>query len=85
MGSVDNLLRPRLVGRDTKMHDLMILFSTLGGILAFGPVGFIIGPILAGLFVTSWEIFTVAYGDLLRDANPRVVTVVPDDIPPANK
>ncbi len=39
VGSVDNLLRPRLVGRDTKMHDLVILFSTLGGILAFGPVG----------------------------------------------
>jgi predicted PurR-regulated permease PerM len=79
VGSVDNLLRPRLVGRDTKMHDLMILFSTLGGILAFGPVGFIIGPILAGLFVTSWEIFTVAYGDLLRDANPRVITVAAED------
>jgi predicted PurR-regulated permease PerM len=85
VGSVDNLLRPRLVGRDTKMHDLMILFSTLGGILAFGPVGFIIGPILAGLFVTSWEIFSVAYGDVLRDANQRVITVVPDDVPPASE
>lgn len=74
VGSVDNLLRPRLVGRDTKMHDLLILFSTLGGILAFGPVGFIIGPILAGLFVTSWEIFAVAYRDVLRDANPRIIT-----------
>ena len=83
VGSVDNLLRPRLVGRDTKMHDLMILFSTLGGILAFGPVGFIIGPILAGLFVTSWEIFAVAYRDVLRDANPRVIAVASDEPPPA--
>jgi predicted PurR-regulated permease PerM len=73
------------VGRDTKMHDLMILFSTLGGILAFGPVGFIIGPILAGLFVTSWEIFTVAYSDVLRDANRRLVTVVPDESPPPSE
>ena len=66
VGSVDNVLRPRLVGRDTKMHDLLILFSTLGGILAFGPIGFILGPILAGLFVTSWEIFAVAYRDVLE-------------------
>ena len=51
VGSVDNVLRPRLVGRDTEMHDLMILFSTLGGIAAFGPMGFIIGPILAAVFV----------------------------------
>jgi predicted PurR-regulated permease PerM len=65
VGSVDNLLRPRLVGRDTQMHDILILFSTLGGILAFGPVGFIVGPILAGLFVTSWDIFGVAYRDVL--------------------
>jgi predicted PurR-regulated permease PerM len=84
VGSVDNVLRPRLVGRDTKMHDLVILFSTLGGILAFGPVGFIIGPILAGLFVTSWEIFAVAYRDVLRDANPRIIAVPSDatELPP---
>ncbi len=63
VGSVDNVLRPRLVGRDTQMHELVILFSTLGGIIAFGPVGFIIGPILAGLFQTSWDIFAMAYGD----------------------
>jgi predicted PurR-regulated permease PerM len=67
VGSVDNVLRPRLVGRDTKLHDVLILFSTLGGILAFGPLGFIIGPIVAGLFVTSWEIFAVAYSDVLED------------------
>jgi predicted PurR-regulated permease PerM len=63
VGSVDNILRPRLVGRDTRMHDLMILFSTLGGLIAFGPVGFIVGPVLAGLFITSWEIFAMAYED----------------------
>jgi predicted PurR-regulated permease PerM len=64
VGSVDNILRPRLVGRDTKMHDLVILFSTLGGILTFGPIGFIVGPILAGLFFTSWGIFAVTYRDV---------------------
>jgi predicted PurR-regulated permease PerM len=67
VGSVDNVLRPRLVGRDTKMHDLVILFSILGGILTFGPIGFIIGPIIAGLFVTSWSIFDTAYHDVISE------------------
>lgn len=65
VGSVDNVLRPRLVGRDTRMHDLVILFATLGGIITFGPIGFIVGPILAGIFITSWEIFGIAYEDAL--------------------
>jgi len=67
VGSVDNVLRPRLVGRDTEMHDLLILFSTLGGLLVFGPLGFIIGPIIAGLFVTSWSIFAAAFQDAFVD------------------
>ena len=67
VGSIDNVLRPRLVGRDTKLHDLVILFSILGGILTFGPIGFILGPVLAGMFVTSWELFAVAYRDVLED------------------
>jgi predicted PurR-regulated permease PerM len=61
IGSIDNVLRPRLVGRDTEMSDLLILFSTLGGITAFGAIGFIVGPIVAALFVTIWEIFGNAY------------------------
>jgi predicted PurR-regulated permease PerM len=65
VGSIDNLLRPILVGRDTQMHELMILFGTLGGILMFGVVGVIIGPIIAALFVTVWEIYGVAFKDVL--------------------
>ncbi|PIE61331.1 MAG: AI-2E family transporter [Desulfobacterales bacterium] len=65
VGSVDNLLRPRLVGKDTEMHDLLILFSTLGGISMFGIIGFIIGPIVAALFVTIWEIYGVVFADVL--------------------
>ena len=72
VGTVDNVMRPRLVGRDTKMHDLLILFSTLGGLIAFGAVGFIVGPILAALFISVWEMFGVTF----RDALPgrRIVT-----------
>lgn len=70
VGTIDNVLRPRLVGRDTKMHDLMIFISTLGGIGFFGPVGFIVGPILAALFLTVWEIFGSAYRDVLSQPSP---------------
>jgi predicted PurR-regulated permease PerM len=65
VGSVDNVLRPRLVGRDTQMHELMIFFSTLGGLLLFGAMGFILGPILAALFVTAWEMFGTAFRSAL--------------------
>jgi len=52
VGSIDNVLRPKLVGNDTRLHELMIFFSTLGGIMSFGFMGFVIGPIIAALFVT---------------------------------
>ena len=61
VGSIDNVLRPRLVSRDIQMHQLMIFFSTLGGISFFGVMGFILGPILAALFVTVWEMFGIAF------------------------
>ena len=67
VGSVDNVLRPRLVGRDTQMHELLIFFSTLGGLWFFGATGFIVGPILAALFLTVWEMVGVAF----RLAAPR--------------
>ena len=67
VGSVDNVLRPRLVGRDTKMHELLIFFSTLGGLMLFGATGFILGPILAALFVTVWEMFGIAFSTSLAE------------------
>lgn len=56
VGTIDNLLRPKLVGREVQMSDLMIFISTLGGLAAFGATGLIFGPVLAGLFVTIWKI-----------------------------
>jgi len=67
VGSMDNLLRPKLVGKDTEMHELMILFGTLGGIIMFGMVGMIIGPIIAGLFVTVWEIYGLEFKEILPE------------------
>lgn len=68
VGTIDNVLRPRLVGGDTKMPDLLILVSTLGGISLFGAAGLIVGPIIAALFLTVWEIFGAAFQDVLSDA-----------------
>ncbi len=65
VGSIDNVIRPWMVGRDTCMHDLLILFSTLGGLVMFGLVGFVVGPILAALFVTVWDVYGQAFGDVL--------------------
>ena len=62
MGTVDNALRPILVGRDAGMPDYMILLSTLGGLATFGFSGLVIGPVIAGLFLTVWEIFSEEFG-----------------------
>lgn len=61
--NVDNLLRPRLVGQETGMHDLMVFFSTLGGIGLFGATGFILGPMLAALFLVLLDIYSQEFKD----------------------
>ncbi len=57
IGLVDNVLRPILVGKDTKMPDYVVLISTLGGLALFGLNGFVIGPLIAALFMSSWGLF----------------------------
>jgi len=58
IGLVDNLLRPILVGKDTQIPDYVVLISTLGGISAFGVNGFVIGPVLAAMFLSAWDVFS---------------------------
>jgi len=58
IGLVDNVLRPLLVGKDTKMPDYVVLVSTLGGMALFGLNGFVIGPLVAALFMACWALFT---------------------------
>src|SRR5882757_3432863 len=62
IGLVDNLLRPFLIGKDTKLPDYVVLISTLGGIEVFGLNGFIIGPLIAAIFMVTWEIFSASRG-----------------------
>src|SRR5690554_371343 len=57
IGLIDNILRPILVGRDTKLPDYLVLLSTLGGIALFGLNGFVVGPVIAALFLAFWQIF----------------------------
>lgn len=60
IGLVDNILRPILVGKDTKMPDYVVLISTLGGMALFGINGFVIGPLIAALFMAAWDLFVTA-------------------------
>lgn len=60
IGLVDNVVRPILVGKDTKMPDYVVLVSTLGGLAVFGPNGFVIGPLVAALFIASWDLFAAS-------------------------
>jgi len=60
IGLVDNFLRPVLVGQDTKMPDYVVLLSTVGGMALFGLNGFVIGPVIAALFIAAWDLFASA-------------------------
>jgi predicted PurR-regulated permease PerM len=57
IGLVDNVLRPVLVGKDTQMPDYIVLMSTIGGMALFGVNGFVIGPVIAALFMAAWDLF----------------------------
>jgi predicted PurR-regulated permease PerM len=61
IGTVDNFLRPVLVSKDSQMHPLLVLFSTLGGIVIFGISGFIIGPVITSLLLAFWEMYDEYY------------------------
>jgi predicted PurR-regulated permease PerM len=54
---IDNLLEPIVIGRESGLHELMVFFSMLGGIGLFGVMGFIVGPVIAALFLTLLEIY----------------------------
>jgi predicted PurR-regulated permease PerM len=61
ISTVDNVLRPILVGKDVAMHPLLIFLSTLGGIVLFGFSGFVIGPIVAALFLSILQMYEEYY------------------------
>jgi predicted PurR-regulated permease PerM len=76
VGSLDNILRPILVGRDTQMHELMIFLSTMGGLVMFGFSGVFIGPLIASFFVSIWEMYGVEFADVLPDTEEVFAALV---------
>ncbi|OPF94601.1 AI-2E family transporter [Rhodopseudomonas palustris] len=72
IGMVDNFLRPILVGKDTRMPDYVVLISTLGGLEVFGLNGFVIGPVIAAMFIATWDIYSIARED--AGDTPRIGT-----------
>lgn len=86
IGLADNVLRPVLVGRDTKLPDWLVLLSTIGGLGMFGINGFVMGPLIAALFLVFWQIFTREfYHDELQenpDPPPTSPVLEPDRNPP---
>ncbi len=57
IGLVDNVLRPIMVGKETRLPDYLVLIATLGGLAVFGLNGFVIGPVIAAMFLATWEMF----------------------------
>jgi predicted PurR-regulated permease PerM len=70
IGLVDNVVRPMLVGKDTKMPDYLVLVSTISGLQLFGLNGFVLGPVIAAVFLTVWEIFSASRNANVQDDSP---------------
>jgi predicted PurR-regulated permease PerM len=73
IGLVDNVLRPILVGKDTRMPDYLVLIATLGGIAVFGVNGFVLGPVIAAMFLAVWGMFSTVKSE--AHAGPAAVAV----------
>ncbi len=81
IGMVDNVFRPILVGKDTKMPDYVVLVSTIGGMAIFGLNGFVIGPMIAVMFMATWGIFSKARADnSIELPIPTHVAAIPQTI-----
>lgn len=68
IGLVDNLLRPLLVGKDTRMPDYVVMLTTVGGMAVLGINGFVVGPAVAALFIAVWHLYIAQRaGELARE------------------
>ena len=63
IGLIDNVLRPILVGKDTRMPDYVVMITTLGGMAVFGIHGFVLGPVIAAMFIAVWHLHVVAQSE----------------------
>jgi len=77
IGLVDNMLRPLLVGKDTRMPDYVVMITTLGGMAVMGINGFVLGPAIAAMFIAVWHIYITTRGSDERsevEAKPDFAT-----------
>ncbi len=79
--NIDNFLRPQLVGKDAGMHDLMIFFSTLGGLSVYGVMGFIVGPVIAVFFLTILDIYSIEFKTTLDLAQNASFSHIKEEFP----
>ena len=68
IGLVDNLLRPMLVGKDTRMPDYVVMVTTLGGMAVLGINGFVVGPTIAAMFIAVWHIYATTRAETLNQS-----------------
>lgn len=78
IGLADNILRPQLVGKDLKLPDYVVLISTLGGLSLFGLNGFVIGPMIAALFLSAWSLFADAREESHVDTLEAAAPITPE-------
>lgn len=62
VGLIDNYLGPKLVGKNTNLHPFVVMLSVIGGIIFFGPLGFILGPLTISLLFALIDIFLFISG-----------------------
>jgi predicted PurR-regulated permease PerM len=82
IGLVDNILRPILVGKETRLPDYLVLIATLGGLSVFGINGFVIGPVIAAIFLATWDIFSKAREEQGEEA---AIARAAEEEPPAHR
>jgi predicted PurR-regulated permease PerM len=76
VGQVDTLVRPYVIGKQVKVHTLLLFFALLGGVKAFGIMGLFIGPVVLSV--------TMAVFDMLEEMNSSSLSGQQDDTPPSN-
>lgn len=69
VSTIDNFLRPRLVGKETSLHPILVFLSTLGGIALFGIVGILLGPVIIVFFISLLDIYQIEFKDELEKMN----------------
>ena len=73
VGLIDNILRPLLIKRDVHVHSFLILMSVLGGLVYFGPIGFLAGPIVLAFFFALLDVYPdIMKGRVIKKGEPML-------------